>query len=75
MHVMQVTAEDDMDNAAQRFLSAALQLQRPPSLCVVFDDAPEAVAAAHNCTMKAVRMQHPRSANVHMDGALGCPVK
>ncbi|MEW5307356.1 MAG: hypothetical protein WDW38_001257 [Sanguina aurantia] len=49
-----VSAEDDMDNTAQRYLSASLQLQRPPNLCVVFDALPEAITAAHNCTMKAV---------------------
>lgn len=43
-----------MDNTAQRYLSASLQLQRPPNLCVVFDALPEAITAAHNCTMKAV---------------------
>lgn len=49
-----MSAEDDMDNTAQRYLSASLQLQRPPNLCVVFDALPEAITAAHNCTMKAV---------------------
>lgn len=50
---LRVTAEDDMDTLAQRLLSAALKLQRPPNHCVVFAASPSAVTAAHNCTMKA----------------------
>ncbi|EFJ47472.1 hypothetical protein VOLCADRAFT_61265 [Volvox carteri f. nagariensis] len=49
-----VTAEDELESTAQRYLSAALQMQRPPNMCAVFGATPEAVTAAHNCTMKAV---------------------
>ncbi|KXZ47777.1 hypothetical protein GPECTOR_33g659 [Gonium pectorale] len=49
-----VTAEDELESTAQRYLSASLQLQRPPNMCAVFGSTPEAVTAAHNCTMKAV---------------------
>lgn len=49
-----VTAEDDMETISQRYLSAAMQLQRPPNQCVVFSDSPEGITAAHNCTMKSV---------------------
>ncbi|GLI71252.1 hypothetical protein VaNZ11_016375 [Volvox africanus] len=67
-----VTAEDELESTAQRFLSAALQMRRPPNMCAVFGATPEAVTAAHNCTMKAVAVavspDHPayklRSADV-----------
>ncbi|KAG2436004.1 hypothetical protein HYH02_011717 [Chlamydomonas schloesseri] len=49
-----VTAEDELESTAQRYLSACLQLNRPPNMCAVFGGSPEAVTAAHNCTMKAV---------------------
>ena len=49
-----VTAEDDMETVTQQLLSASLQLQRPPNHCVTFDDSPEAITAAHNCTMRCV---------------------
>mmetsp|Transcript_29317 Transcript_29317/g.64917 ORF Transcript_29317/g.64917 Transcript_29317/m.64917 type:complete len:374 (+) Transcript_29317:87-1208(+) len=52
-----VTADDDMETLSQRFLSAAMQLHRPPNLCVVFDDSPQGITAAHNCTMKAVAVR------------------
>ena len=48
-----VTADDGMDTRAQHLLSAAIQLQRPPNRCVVFDGSPAGITAAHNCTMKA----------------------
>lgn len=56
-----VTEEDGMDSIAHMFLSAAVKLDRPPSKCVVFEDDPRGVAAAHNCTMKAVALigSHP----------------
>ncbi|GFR49687.1 hypothetical protein Agub_g11836, partial [Astrephomene gubernaculifera] len=49
-----VTSEDELESAAQRFLTASLRLRRPPNMCAVFAATPEAVTAAHNCTMKAV---------------------
>ncbi|KAG0569616.1 hypothetical protein KC19_6G102900 [Ceratodon purpureus] len=56
-----VTEEDGMDSIAHMFLSAAVKLDRPPAKCVVFEDDPRGVAAAHNCTMKAVALigSHP----------------
>ncbi|KAH7387194.1 hypothetical protein KP509_16G010200 [Ceratopteris richardii] len=56
-----VTQEDGMDSMAQRFLSAAVKLDRPPSKCIVFEDDPRGIAAAHNCSMKAVALigSHP----------------
>ena len=47
-----MTAEDELESTAQRYLSACLQLNRPPNMCAVFGGSPEAVTAAHNCTMK-----------------------
>jgi len=49
----EVTAEDGMETLAQRLLSAAIKLGRPPDHCVVFETSPVGVCAAHNCTMKA----------------------
>lgn len=49
-----VTADDDMETLAQRYLSAAIKLHRPPNHCVVFSASPTGVAAAHNCTMRAI---------------------
>lgn len=49
-----VTADDDMETIAQRYLSAAIKLNRPPNQCVVFGATPAAMAAAHNCTMRCV---------------------
>ncbi|GAQ91255.1 Haloacid dehalogenase-like hydrolase (HAD) superfamily protein [Klebsormidium nitens] len=56
-----VTNEDGMEAISQRFLSAALKLDRAPNSCVVFEDDPRGIAAAHNCTMKAVALvgTHP----------------
>eukprot|EP00271_Cylindrocystis_brebissonii_P006369 TRINITY_DN19124_c0_g2_i1.p1 TRINITY_DN19124_c0_g2~~TRINITY_DN19124_c0_g2_i1.p1 ORF type:complete len:399 (-),score=57.88 TRINITY_DN19124_c0_g2_i1:867-2063(-) len=56
-----VTEEDGMESIAHRFLSAAVKLDRAPSKCVVFEDDPRGVAAAHNCSMKAVALigTHP----------------
>jgi beta-phosphoglucomutase-like phosphatase (HAD superfamily) len=51
-----VTADDDMETMAQRYLSAAIKLGRPPNQCVVFAACPTSVTAAHNCTMKAVAL-------------------
>lgn len=48
----EVTAEDGMETLAQRYLSAAIKLARPPRSCVVFDATPGGITAAHNCTMK-----------------------
>jgi beta-phosphoglucomutase-like phosphatase (HAD superfamily) len=57
-----VTAEDDMDTQAQRLLSAAIKLARPPEQCVVFAACPSSVTAAHNCTMRAVALMGPHTA-------------
>ena len=49
-----VAAEDGMETIAQRFLSAAIKLGRPPDHCVTFVPGSLAgITAAHNCTMKA----------------------
>lgn len=39
-------ADDDMETKAQRFLSAAIKLGRPPNHCVVFAACPTAVTGA-----------------------------
>lgn len=57
-----VTEEDGMESIAHRFLSAAIKLDRKPSKCVVFEDDPRGVTAAHNCTMMAVALIGPHPA-------------
>ncbi|CAK9160596.1 unnamed protein product [Ilex paraguariensis] len=56
-----VTEEDGMESIAHRFLSASVKLDRKPSKCVVFEDDPRAITAAHNCTMMAIALigAHP----------------
>ncbi|KAJ9507834.1 hypothetical protein QJQ45_019257 [Haematococcus lacustris] len=54
-----VCAEDDMETQAQALLSAAMQLQRPPNMCAVFDDTPLGITAAHNASMKVVALASP----------------
>ncbi|CAH9057985.1 unnamed protein product [Cuscuta epithymum] len=56
-----VTEEDGMESIAHRFLSAAVKLDRMPSKCVVFEDDPRGITAAHNCTMMAIALigSHP----------------
>ncbi|XP_022146861.1 uncharacterized protein LOC111015958 isoform X1 [Momordica charantia] len=51
-----VTEEDGMESMAHRFLSAAVKLDRKPSKCVVFEDDPRGITAAHNCTMMAIAL-------------------
>eukprot|EP01018_Ginkgo_biloba_P015127 Gb_22177 [translate_table: standard] len=67
-----VTEEDGMESIAQRFLSAAVKLDRPPSKCVVFEDDPRGITAAHNCTMMAVALigSHPAYELVQADLAV-----
>lgn len=52
-----VTAEDELDTIAQRLLTAAVKLHRPPAACVFYDASPAGITAAHNCTFKAVGVQ------------------
>ncbi|XP_047316172.1 5-amino-6-(5-phospho-D-ribitylamino)uracil phosphatase, chloroplastic [Impatiens glandulifera] len=56
-----ISEEDGMESIAHRFLSAAMKLDRKPSKCVVFEDDPRGITAAHNCTMMAVALigAHP----------------
>ncbi|KAL8096777.1 5-amino-6-(5-phospho-D-ribitylamino)uracil phosphatase, chloroplastic isoform X2 [Apium graveolens] len=67
-----VTEEDGMESMAHRFLSAAVKLDRKPSMCVVFEDDPRGIAAAHNCTMKATALigVHPAYDLVQADLAV-----
>ncbi|XP_057781193.1 5-amino-6-(5-phospho-D-ribitylamino)uracil phosphatase, chloroplastic [Salvia miltiorrhiza] len=56
-----VSEEDGMESLAHRFLSASVKLDRKPSKCVVFEDDPRGITAAHNCTMMAIALigTHP----------------
>jgi len=51
-----VTAEDGCENAEQGYLVASIKVRRPPSRCVVFEDEPRGVAAAHEATSKVVAL-------------------
>ncbi|KAI3981191.1 hypothetical protein MKX01_016326 [Papaver californicum] len=51
-----VTEEDGMESVAHKFLSAAVKLDSKPSRCVVFEDDPRGIVAAHNRTMMAVAL-------------------
>lgn len=42
----------------------SLQLDRKPSKCIVFEDDPRGVTAAHNCTMMAIALIGPHPAYV-----------
>ncbi|MQL95931.1 hypothetical protein Taro_028602 [Colocasia esculenta] len=68
-----VSEEDGMESIAHRFLSAALKLDRKPSKCIVFEDDPRGITAAHNCTMAAVALigTHPAYELVQADLAVG----
>ncbi|KAM7491862.1 hypothetical protein LguiA_034783 [Lonicera macranthoides] len=68
-----VTEEDGMESIAHRFLSAAVKLDRKPSKCVVFEDDPRGITAAHNCTMMAIGLigAHPAYDLVQADLAVG----
>ncbi|GAV62478.1 HAD_2 domain-containing protein [Cephalotus follicularis] len=67
-----VAEEDGMESIAHRFLSASMKLDRKPSKCVVFEDDPRGVTAAHNCTMMAVALigAHPAYDLVQADLAV-----
>ncbi|XP_042485265.1 5-amino-6-(5-phospho-D-ribitylamino)uracil phosphatase, chloroplastic-like [Macadamia integrifolia] len=67
-----VSKEDGMESIAHRFLSAAVKLDRKPSNCVVFEDDPRGITAAHNCTMMAVALigSHPAYELVQADLAV-----
>ncbi|KAL9230246.1 hypothetical protein vseg_005624 [Gypsophila vaccaria] len=67
-----VSEEDGMEAMAHRFLSAAVKLDRKPSKCVVFEDDPRGITAAHNCTMMAVALigAHPAYDLVQADLAV-----
>ncbi|KAJ4971600.1 hypothetical protein NE237_004699 [Protea cynaroides] len=67
-----VSEEDGMESIAHRFLSAAIKLDRKPSKCVVFEDDPRGITAAHNCTMMAVALigSHPAYELVQADLAV-----
>ena len=44
-----VAFEDGMETMAQRYLSAAMKLNRPPNKCVVFDSSPKVGSCSEFC--------------------------
>ncbi|XP_010552917.1 PREDICTED: uncharacterized protein LOC104823175 isoform X2 [Tarenaya hassleriana] len=64
----------NMIDALERMgLQKYFQLDRKPSKCVVFEDDPRGITAAHNCTMMAVALigTHPAYDLVQADLAVG----
>ena len=51
-----VTAEDGCETPEQSYLVGSIKLRRPPNRCVVFEDDPKGIAAAHEATSKAVAL-------------------
>jgi len=49
-----VTAEDGCETAEQTYLLSSVKVRRPPTKCVVFEDDPRGIAAAHDSTTKVV---------------------
>ena len=47
-------AEDGAETAEQSYLVSCVKVRRPPSKCVVFEDDPRGVMAAHEASMKAI---------------------
>ncbi|CAK9150577.1 unnamed protein product [Ilex paraguariensis] len=70
-----VTEEDGMESIAHRFLSASVKLDRKPSKCVVFEDDPRAITAAHNCTMMAIALIGAHPAVEKIDTSNRCSQK
>ena len=68
-----VTAEDGCETAEQTYLVSCLKIKRPPSRCVVFEDDPKGVVAAHDAMTKAVAVigKHPGHAFFHADMRIG----
>jgi len=64
-----VTAEDGCETPEQTYLLSTLKLKRPPMRCVVFEDDPRGVSAAHDAMTKAVAMvgKHPGYDLMHAD--------
>jgi len=55
-----VTAEDGCETPEQTYLVGSIKVRRPPSRCVVFEDHPKGIAAAHEATSKVVAINNPR---------------
>jgi len=55
-----VTAEDGCETVEQTYLVGSIKVRRPPSRCVVFEDDPKGVAAAHEATNKVVAINNGR---------------
>ena len=49
-----VTAEDGCETTEQAYLVSSVKMRRPPSKCVVFEDDPRGVTAAHDAMIKVV---------------------
>jgi beta-phosphoglucomutase-like phosphatase (HAD superfamily) len=56
-----VTVEDGCETAEQAYLVSSLKVQRPPERCVVFEDEPRGVVAAHQATAKTVAVLNGRA--------------
>lgn len=54
--VQTVVNREECENLQQELLLAASQIERAPRFCVVFDDTPRGMVAAHDVTSKAVAL-------------------
>lgn len=68
-----VTAEDGCETLEQSYLVSCLKIKRPPSRCVVFENEPQGVVAAHDAMTKVVAIigNHPGYAFRHADMRIG----
>ena len=49
-----VSAEDGCETPEQTYLVSCVKVRRPPERCVVFEDSPRGIVAAHDAQIKAV---------------------
>jgi beta-phosphoglucomutase-like phosphatase (HAD superfamily) len=53
---IRITAEDEVETAVQYLLVACMKLKRAPQKCVVYEDTPRGILAAHEVFSKAVAL-------------------
>ena len=68
-----VTAEDGCETPGETYLVSSVKLKRPPQRCVVLEDDPMGVVAAHDAQIKAIAImgKHPGHALKNADMRIG----